>query len=479
MCSPHRGKERCRHFVINQLPNGELVVSGDICSHDSLPALISHYQTSPIQPFGEKLIQSYVKFSDHNIYDEITPGQPAKREPKTGLRNSSTAERESVLSALKPPTLPPKSQRGFPRPSAQGSGEGRGPCAEDFVPPLPERNHILLNTSLQRTVHDDEMYSKPTKYMGDRHEMIEPDRSPNKTRVCSPCRLGDVAKKKQKDANARMYSPSRKVDVFYSLVKKTQLNQKSIVATKTPKLLYSEVDVEHRQSLPESLGHLKSVPQSTSMSQEAMKLSLDTGSRTPRLVTNVKELSDYEVVEMKFATSFQCADGFKTLDNKLVDGPLLRERVGETCGLHWHAKVSESDLPHLYEQIPFRGLRPMTEHHGLDQLSKISLSCTTTYDHISTVSTCTANEITTGHLYEKIQLPNPLQENTYESVGRGILKAAGKKQIPKFNLESCLFNQLQLLLAAPREVNSLMKNKDDSFLQRRSENPSGKIKIKL
>ncbi len=50
-----RGQDRCRHFVINQTKTGLLVVSGDSTTHNSLTELISHFKTTPIQPFGEYL----------------------------------------------------------------------------------------------------------------------------------------------------------------------------------------------------------------------------------------------------------------------------------------------------------------------------------------------------------------------------------------------------------------------------------------
>ncbi|NXG35615.1 SH2D7 protein, partial [Dromaius novaehollandiae] len=56
-----RGKDRCRHFVIKHLSNGHYVVSGDTCTHESLAELISYYQTSVIEPFGESLTIAYDK----------------------------------------------------------------------------------------------------------------------------------------------------------------------------------------------------------------------------------------------------------------------------------------------------------------------------------------------------------------------------------------------------------------------------------
>ncbi|XP_068814929.1 SH2 domain-containing protein 7 isoform X2 [Struthio camelus] len=60
----YRGKDRCRHFVINHLSNGCYVVSGDTCAHESLAELISYYKTTVIEPFGESLTTAYAKDSD-------------------------------------------------------------------------------------------------------------------------------------------------------------------------------------------------------------------------------------------------------------------------------------------------------------------------------------------------------------------------------------------------------------------------------
>ncbi|OCT87117.1 hypothetical protein XELAEV_18020811mg [Xenopus laevis] len=105
----YKGKERCRHFVINQLSNGQLVVSRDSMSHNSLSALINHYQTLPIYPYGEKLTKSYIKFSDFNKYDEIEPGfQNKKGQNKKGQINSKQDDALSSQSKNKTRSNPEK-----------------------------------------------------------------------------------------------------------------------------------------------------------------------------------------------------------------------------------------------------------------------------------------------------------------------------------------------------------------------------------
>nr|XP_046208016.1 SH2 domain-containing protein 7-like [Oncorhynchus gorbuscha] len=51
----YRGRDRCRHFVINQSKSGQFIVSGDTEEHETLGELIEHYKTSPIEPFREYL----------------------------------------------------------------------------------------------------------------------------------------------------------------------------------------------------------------------------------------------------------------------------------------------------------------------------------------------------------------------------------------------------------------------------------------
>lgn len=53
-----RGRDRCRHFVINQSESGQFVVCGDTEGHDTVSDLIEYYKTSAIQPFGEYLTSS-------------------------------------------------------------------------------------------------------------------------------------------------------------------------------------------------------------------------------------------------------------------------------------------------------------------------------------------------------------------------------------------------------------------------------------
>lgn len=51
----YRGRDRCRHFVLAQDPDGKYVILGERSAHTELRDLLQHYSTAPIAPFHEVL----------------------------------------------------------------------------------------------------------------------------------------------------------------------------------------------------------------------------------------------------------------------------------------------------------------------------------------------------------------------------------------------------------------------------------------
>ncbi|XP_075062042.1 uncharacterized protein LOC142150747 [Mixophyes fleayi] len=243
------------------------------------------------------------------------------------------------------------------------------PNAQDIAPPLPERNSLDDNND------DNQIYSKP-----------------------------------KREAKEDLYSKSTNADVLYSMVKETQFNQKNMVKTSTPDVLYAEV-----KCLPSALGHLQSSSQS--LNQEAIKLSLDT--RTPRLLNSLKEHSECEVMEMRFATSIQ------TVNSKTLSGPFLCGTTEKSGSPFLYANVPSHSDTGVYEQIPFRVSQSTSEYQSLDQISNYSVCSTNTYDH---TSTRTSKEVTSREINRKVALTNTAEDNAYETVTRDFVKQAGKKQ---------------------------------------------------
>ncbi|NXO18662.1 SH22A protein, partial [Oriolus oriolus] len=51
----YRGRDRCRHFVLDQLPDGRYVILGERSAHAELAQLLQHHATAPVTPYHEFL----------------------------------------------------------------------------------------------------------------------------------------------------------------------------------------------------------------------------------------------------------------------------------------------------------------------------------------------------------------------------------------------------------------------------------------
>uniref|UniRef100_A0A8C7FQN3 Uncharacterized LOC109897429 n=1 Tax=Oncorhynchus kisutch TaxID=8019 RepID=A0A8C7FQN3_ONCKI len=175
----YRGRDRCRHFVINQSKSGQFIVSGDTEEHETLGELIEHYKTSPIEPFREYLTCSCLEVrrdfvsslaptkkpgvsvrAVRSLWDgnQITSSCLSNQEepslptvprvppvPRRGgpLKSSSldyqqgSAQRRALYAQLekhKAMNPQPRSLEGLPR-APEGRAEGLGPVAQHQTPP--------------------------------------------------------------------------------------------------------------------------------------------------------------------------------------------------------------------------------------------------------------------------------------------------------------------------------------------------------
>ncbi|XP_054999404.1 SH2 domain-containing protein 7 [Sorex araneus] len=139
----YRGRDRCRHFLINQLPNRRYLISGDVQSHGTLAELLSHYQQVQLEPFGETLATACPREEDSELYDAISLGLqqtsasapvplPVAPEQASSLRTSPKPQ-DSFLHGKRSP----ESQVTVPK--------EEDIQASDKVPPLPERSASLLD----------------------------------------------------------------------------------------------------------------------------------------------------------------------------------------------------------------------------------------------------------------------------------------------------------------------------------------------
>ncbi|XP_016128717.1 hematopoietic SH2 domain-containing protein-like [Sinocyclocheilus grahami] len=144
----YKGPDRCRHFVINQTKTGLFVVSGDSTTHNSLTALINHFKTTPIQPFGEYLtsyntdMDSVEEDGKHELYD-VVQNKPRVNAGVSVKALRSIWEQTSNIPQNTPPVLYSKSVRKL----AISSSIDRNSLSQGTkAPPLPKKNTPLRNS---------------------------------------------------------------------------------------------------------------------------------------------------------------------------------------------------------------------------------------------------------------------------------------------------------------------------------------------
>ncbi|XP_040894487.1 SH2 domain-containing protein 7-like [Toxotes jaculatrix] len=183
----YKGKDRCRHFVINQSETGQFVVCGDNEGHNTVPALIEYYKTSPIEPFGEYLTSSCFEVMNEDLYDtiQISP----KEKPVAALRAVKNVRKQQTnLASEQPRARPPKSNRTL-----------------EEVPPLPQRSRHFDSGPL--TDQDRVCYAQLRKIPRSTHTIQGhlPGDNP-----------GRVERSTSQDQNIIRYSPPLGRDSIYS-----------------------------------------------------------------------------------------------------------------------------------------------------------------------------------------------------------------------------------------------------------------------
>ncbi|XP_072529781.1 uncharacterized protein [Salminus brasiliensis] len=127
----YRGRDRCRHFVINQNKEGQFIVTGDTEMHDTLTSLIQYYKTSPIEPFGEYLTMSCFESSTSDLYD-VVQFEP-KEKPRVNVKAAKNLwDQRAEHPPSQPPTVPQRSSR-----------------PTQAVPPVPKRSSPPKMRSLE------------------------------------------------------------------------------------------------------------------------------------------------------------------------------------------------------------------------------------------------------------------------------------------------------------------------------------------
>ncbi|NXT43599.1 SH22A protein, partial [Pelecanoides urinatrix] len=116
----YRGRDRCRHFVLDQLPDGRYVILGERSAHAELADLLRHYAVTPVTPYHEFL---------------TVPCRRVRTRPLVSLCSQKSGA-PSV-----PPPLPAKAgSLAAAQGPASGGAAPQGPYArvhKEAVPPEP------------------------------------------------------------------------------------------------------------------------------------------------------------------------------------------------------------------------------------------------------------------------------------------------------------------------------------------------------
>ncbi|XP_007228324.2 SH2 domain-containing protein 7 [Astyanax mexicanus] len=120
----YKGRERCRHFVINQNKEGQFIVTGDTEMHDTLTSLIQYYKTRPIEPYGEYLTMSCFESSTSDLYDvvQFEPKEKPRVNVKAAKHLWDQRAEHPPSQHQQPPTVPFRNSRPI-----------------QAVPPVPKR----------------------------------------------------------------------------------------------------------------------------------------------------------------------------------------------------------------------------------------------------------------------------------------------------------------------------------------------------
>ncbi|XP_065605101.1 SH2 domain-containing protein 2A isoform X2 [Cyrtonyx montezumae] len=161
----YRGRERCRHFVLDQLPNGCYVILGEHSAHLELAELLQHYTRVPIPPYGELLTVPWGQNKAHGVMHAPDSSSPsckalvnhpvysttAKRVPGDGQAADNVPEEAPSISL----PLPAKvnslvATQGPQSPAGSEGAEPNSPSTQTHLETIPAE---MLDAKYQQLVH--------------------------------------------------------------------------------------------------------------------------------------------------------------------------------------------------------------------------------------------------------------------------------------------------------------------------------------
>ncbi|XP_058677520.1 SH2 domain-containing protein 2A [Ammospiza caudacuta] len=150
----YRGRDRCRHFVLDQQPDGRYVILGERSAHPELAQLLQHHSTAPVSPYRELLsaalpcprtLRDPERSSE--ILREILRSWEILRDPERSSERSweilTDPERSwEILRDPESSLLSPQKEE----PRGRPQGDAAHSPASQAAPTLPEHSPVSLDT---------------------------------------------------------------------------------------------------------------------------------------------------------------------------------------------------------------------------------------------------------------------------------------------------------------------------------------------
>ncbi|XP_055072760.2 hematopoietic SH2 domain-containing protein homolog [Misgurnus anguillicaudatus] len=154
----HRDEDRCRHFMIDMLPDNQYVIVGENNKHRSLHDLVAFHRGTPIPP-SSQLLTVACEQGDKTSYAELLFPQRRNINPvRIARTNSLPQECAAPLSNTSGPKLTSPVQNESPTLCTSPS-TGLYPCLQtelttinlqSMEPPIPKPRTICISTSLNQ-----------------------------------------------------------------------------------------------------------------------------------------------------------------------------------------------------------------------------------------------------------------------------------------------------------------------------------------
>ncbi|XP_074784875.1 SH2 domain-containing protein 2A [Athene noctua] len=138
----YRGRDRCRHFVLDQLPDGRYVILGERSAHAELADLLRHYATAPVTPYHEFLTVPRGRENEPRGRTQ-TPSDGDATSPPWSEAPANPPMYSTVFKG------PPRARQAAPplpaKPSAEGGSSREAPSVP---PPLPVKTSSSATAQL-------------------------------------------------------------------------------------------------------------------------------------------------------------------------------------------------------------------------------------------------------------------------------------------------------------------------------------------